>query len=64
LYTRGMHAATVKKTIIKLACSLKIQLPRNMPTEEYAMPKKNISQGFFTALKGFVKDSKTIKYNG
>ena len=33
---------------------------KKIPTEEYKNPMKNISQGFLSALNGFINDSSTI----
>jgi hypothetical protein len=50
----------VKKTITRLDCDLKIQRLRKIPTLQKMMPRRNSLPGFCSALKGVIKDSRTM----
>jgi hypothetical protein len=60
LYINGMAAEVVKKTIIRLACVLNTHKLRNIDTLQNIAPSKNSLPGVCSALKGEIKDSKTM----
>jgi hypothetical protein len=60
LYIKGIAAMVVRKTISRLACSLKIQLLKNIAVLAYSMPRKNIDPCLLPVVKGLIKDSNTM----
>ena len=60
LYIKGRAAMDVKNTIIRLACDLKIQRLRKIDTLQKTAPSKRSLEGLCSALKGVIKDSRTM----
>jgi len=50
----------VRKTIIKLACDLKIHRLRKMAILPKLAPSKRSFEGLCSALKGVIRDSRTM----